>query len=206
MPNIYENDVIRYLRRKGATGFTEPVSYLGSEQRFVTALRNSSVNNLEEQYLLGTDTYTEVYEDSDENIIVEKSFHINSDTPGAIYSDYYKLITTVYKDNIDDRSFYFENNKLIMPEDINKVIFGNGSIDYPDLNTLYGVDENTFDFVNDTFNIYPSEFSIVRKDELFFITDSGATIKPVLTKTISKRYEKTGGKVIYREDITNHLT
>lgn len=205
MANEYEADVVRYFRRKGSTGFTEPVTFLGAEQRYVNALRNSGINNLEEQYILGTDTYTEVYSDENENIIIEKSFHVNSDDESAIYSDYYKVKTTVYKDNIADRDFYFSGNELIMPDDINKVIFGNGSVDYPELDTLYGVDPDLFEFNEDQWEIYSDEFAIVRKDELFFITDSGATIKPVLTKTISKRYIKDGGKVVFREDIENHL-
>ena len=202
----YETDVVRYFRRKGSTGFDEPVTYLGAEQRFVNALRNSNDNNLEEQYLLGTDTYTEVYEDIDGNIIIEKSFHANSNDPAFVYTDYYKVITTVYKDNIEDRDFYFDSNKVIMPDDVNKVIFGNGSVDYPDLNTLYGVDGDIFEFVNSKMNIYSDEFVTVRKDELVFITNNGATIKPVLTKTIKRKAVRgNGGKVVYQEDIQNHL-
>ena len=205
MASEYEADVVRYFRRKGNTGFDEPITFLGAEQRYVNALRNSSINNLEEQYVLGTDTYTEVYTDEDDNIVVEKSFHVNSDADPAIYSDYYKVVTTVYKDTISDKDFYFSGNELIMPDDINKIIFGNGSVEYPELDTLYGVDPNLFDFTGSTWDIYPSEFMIVRKDELFFITDSGAIIKPVLTKTISKKYIKDGAKVVFREDIENHL-
>lgn len=204
MASEYEADVVRYFRQKGSTGY-EPITFLGAEQRYVNALRNSGINNLEEQYILGTDTYTEVYSDEDDNIIIEKSFHINSNDESAIYSDYYKVKTTVYKDNISDRDFYFSGNELIMPDDINKVIFGNGSVDYPDLDTLYGVDSSLFDFNDDEWDIYSAEFVAVRKDELFFITNSGTTIKPVLTKTISKKYIKDGKKVVFKEDIENHL-
>lgn len=206
MASEYEANVVRYFRKKGESGFTEPITFLGAEQRYVNSLRNSGVNNLEEQYILGTDTYTEVYSDADENIIIEKSFHVNSDDESAVYNDYYMVRTTVYKDTISDRDFYFNGDTLIMPDDINKIIFGNGSIDYPELDTLYGVDENLFEFKNDTFNIYSAEFVTVRKDELFFITNNGSTIKPVLTKTISKKYVKDGGKIIFKEDIENHLT
>lgn len=204
MANEYASDVVRYFRKKISNGF-EGVTYLGAEQRYVNALRNSGDNNLEEQYLLGTDTYTEVYEDENENIIVEKSFHINSDEANPVYTDYYKIKTTVYKDSIEDKEFYFNNDQLIMPDDINKVIFGNGSVDYPDLNALYGVNSSIFSFRNNTFNIYPTEFATVRKDELFFVTNNGNTVTPVLTKTISKKYIQEGNKVVFKEDIENHL-
>lgn len=202
--NEYTADVVRYFRRKGMSGFTEPITFLGSEQRYVTALRNSGVNNLEEQYILGTDTYTEVYTDKDDNIIVEKSFHINSNN-NSVYTDYYKVKTTVYKDNIQDKDFYFNGDTMMMPDDINTIIFGNGSVSYPDLDTLYGIDSSIFNFNGDTFSVYPSNFITVRKDELFFITNNGATIKPVLTKTISKKYIRDGAKVVFKEDIVNHL-
>lgn len=206
MASEYESNVVRYFRKKGNGGFSEPITYLGAEQRYVNALRNSGVNNLEEQFVLGTDTYTEVYTDAEENIIVEKSFHVNSDSESAVYSDYYKVKTTVYKDTISDRDFYFRGNELIMPDDINKIIFGNGSVDYPDLNTLYGVDSSLYRFGDDnSLQIFSADFMIIRKDELFFITNNGATITPVLTKTISKKYIQEGDKVIFKESIENHL-
>ena len=76
MATGHEAEVIRYLKRKSSSGFESP-TYLGAEQRFVSALRNSSVNNLEEQYILGTDTYIETYVDAQGNKIVETSYHIN---------------------------------------------------------------------------------------------------------------------------------
>ena len=71
-------EVVRFFRRKSSTGYDSP-TYLGAEQRFVGALRNSGVNNLEEQYILGTDTYTEKYTDSDGNSVVEVSYHIKTE-------------------------------------------------------------------------------------------------------------------------------
>ena len=67
------NDVIKYLRRKSSSGTFEPISWIGAEQRFVSALRNSGVNNLEEQYIIGTETYTVEYQDENQNDIIEKN-------------------------------------------------------------------------------------------------------------------------------------
>ena len=104
MATGHEAEVIRYLRRKSSSGFESP-TYLGAEQRFVGALRNSSVNNLEEQYTLGTDTYIETYVDAQGNKIVETSYHIND----AIHSltDYYKIISTTYTNGITNEDFFF---------------------------------------------------------------------------------------------------
>ena len=208
MPNIYGTDVVRYFRKKGDSGFTEPPTYLGAEQRYVNALRNSGINNLEEQYILGTCTYTEMYTDSEENEIIEKSFHVNSNDSSPVYNNYYKLVSTIYKDPIvTGEDFYFDEDMLMLPDDPSKIVFGDGSLDYPDLDTLYGVDSNIFDFENNTFNIRSAEFSILRRDQLFFITDNGATATPVLTKITSKRVIRDAGidKTVFKEDIQNHL-
>ena len=42
----YEAEVVRYLRKKTNGGYTEAPTYLGSEQKFVGALRNSNDKNL----------------------------------------------------------------------------------------------------------------------------------------------------------------
>ena len=89
--------VLKYLRRKAASGFDPIISYLGAEQRFVTPIRNSKLNNLEEQVIFGTDVYTLTWEDSDGNQIVEKSF-CNTITDPSVTTDYYKIVTTIYKD------------------------------------------------------------------------------------------------------------
>ena len=73
------SEVIKFLRRKTITGFDEPISYLGAEQRFVGPLRNSNNNNLEEQFLIGSDCYTESYIDPDTgDTIIKKEYHTNN--------------------------------------------------------------------------------------------------------------------------------
>ena len=109
MATGHEAEVIRYLKRKSSSGFESP-TYLGAEQRFVGALRNSNVNNLEEQYILGTDTYSETYVDEHGNKIVETSYHIN-DTIHSL-TDYYKIISTTYTNGIVNEDFFFDNNNL----------------------------------------------------------------------------------------------
>ena len=202
MATGHEAEVIRYLRRKSSSGFESP-TYLGAEQRFVGALRNSSVNNLEEQYILGTDTYSETYVDEQGNKIVETSYHIND----AMHSvtDYYKVISTTYSNGIINEDFFFDNNSLKLPNDSQIVLFGDGSTLYPNKNELYGESNKTFAIDNNEMKIYPSSYTTIKKEELHYISNDGATDLLVLTKTTGKRYEDDGKREIIIESITNHI-
>ena len=200
MATGHEAEVIRYLRRKSSSGFESP-TYLGAEQRFVGALRNSSVNNLEEQYILGTDTYSEKYVDEQGNKIVETSYHIN-DTMHSV-TDYYKIISTTYTNGIINEDFFFDNNNLKLLND--SVLFGDGSTDYPNENELYGESNKAFSIDNSEMKIYPSSYTTIKKEELHYISNNGATDLLVLTKTTGKRYEDDGKREIIIESITNHI-
>ena len=200
MATGHEAEVIRYLRRKSSSGFESP-TYLGAEQRFVSALRNSSVNNLEEQYILGTDTYSETYIDEQGNKIVETSYHIN-DTMHSV-TDYYKIISTTYTNGIINEDFFFDNDSLKLPND--SVLFGDGSTSYPNENELYGESNKIFAIDNSEMKIYPSSYTTIKKEELHYISNNGATDLLVLTKIIGKRYEDDGKREIIRESITNHI-
>ena len=200
MATGHEAEVIRYLRRKSSSGFESP-TYLGAEQRFVGALRNSSVNNLEEQYILGTDTYSETYVDEQGNKIVETSYHIND----AMHSvtDYYKIISITYNTGIINEDFFFDNNNLKLPND--SVSFGDGSTSHPNENELYGESNKIFAIDNSEMKIYPSSYTTIKKEELHYISNNGATDLLVLTKTTGKRYEDDGKREIIIESITNHI-
>ena len=200
MATGHEAEVIRYLRRKSSSGFESP-TYLGAEQRFVGALRNSNVNNLEEQYILGTDTYSETYVDEQGNKIVETSYHIN-DTIHSL-TDYYKIISTTYTNEIINEDFFFDNYCLQLPND--SVLFGDGSTSHPNENELYGESNKIFAIDNSEMKIYPSSYTTIKKEELHYISNNGATDLLVLTKIIGKRYEDDGKREIIRESITNHI-
>ena len=200
MATGHEAEVIRYLRRKSSSGFESP-TYLGAEQRFVSALRNSSVNNLEEQYILGTDTYSETYVDEQGNKIVETSYHINNTMHSV--TDYYKIISTTYTNGIINEDFFFDNDSLKLPND--SVLFGDGSTSHPNENELYGESNKIFAIDNSEMKIYPSSYTTIKKEELHYISNNGATDLLVLTKIIGKRYEDDGKREIIRESITNHI-
>lgn len=199
----YTAEVVRYLRRKNDGGFDAP-TYLGAEQRFVGALRNSSINNLEEQYILGTDTYTETYTDADGNEVVEKSYHIN-DAAHSL-TGYYKLVTKNYKNGIMNEDFFFDGNQMKLPNDTSEVIFGDGEELYPDIHEVYCVNETTFIEDGDILKVFPSSYTVIRTEDLYYITSNGTSTVHVLGKIVGRKYVDDGKREVVRESITNYLT
>ena len=200
----FDTNVIKYIKQKSSSGFNQSPTYLGAEQRFVGALRNSGVNNLEEQYILGTDTYTERYIDGDGNRVEEISYHIN-DAQHSV-SDYYKVVSIDYKNGVANEDFYFSESALRLPADSGIAVFGTGTSPFPDEETLYGEDRVTFSFgEDDDLKIFPSTFTVIQKYELHYIKDNGATDVLVLTKVVGRRYVDDGKREIIRESIINHI-
>lgn len=105
------NDVIRSLKRKAGIGFGSIIN-IGTEQRFVTPLTNSGVNNLEEQLIFGTDTYKEISYNSNGDKVITTSYHVNSDSHENL-TNYYKIVTTIDKDYVI-RDAYFNNKRLYL--------------------------------------------------------------------------------------------
>lgn len=200
----YTAEVIKYLRRKSSDGFTEPVTYLGAEQRFVGALRNSGINNLEEQYIFGTDTYTETYTDEDGNQVEEKSYHINDKTHSL--TDYYKLITKTCQGSEKNEDFFFDGNQVKLPNDSSEVIFGvETSETYSDIHEVYCVNEKTFIEDSGILKILPSSYTTIKTEDLYYITNNGSTEIHVLGKVVDRKYTDEGSREVIRESITNYL-
>ena len=170
------NEVMRYFRRKSENGFDEPITYISAEQRFVTPLKNSGDNNLEEQFILGTDTYTETYVDSNGNLKIETSYHVNSDDHNNL-TDYYKVVSTIYKDYMK-KDVYFNSS---------------------DINLLNR--EKEVDPVDPTVFVttrVDQLFYVTEENGVFVDT-------PILTKTTERKYTHNGAREVVRESITNHL-
>lgn len=206
MANEYTAEVVRYLRRKNSSGY-DPITYLGAEQRFVSGLRNSNVNNLEEQYIAGTDTYTEEYEDSQGNQIIVKSFCKTGTSP-ADASNYYKLVTTKYASALANTDYFFDGATFVMPHDDTQVVFGDGTTAHPSLTTVYGENRNIFNITaSGEMDIYPPSLSTLQEDKLYFVT-TGSSEVLVLTKTTGVKFVTEGGisKRIIKESVVNNLT
>lgn len=202
----YTNEVIRYFRQKDATGFNDPISWIGSEQRFVGPLRNSNINNLEEQYTLGTDTYTIYYEDEAGNSIIEKNFCIVKDNLDNV-NKYYKVISTIYANPHKNGDIYFNIDNVNITNKYNDVVFGEEGSQYSDSNSIYFLNADKYYFDEQgNLKLTSQESSIfteLRKDELFFIKENNDNIK-VLTK-ITETKISDDNKTIVRERIINHL-
>lgn len=208
MAGAHTGEVIKYFRRKDSTDF-EPISWLGSEQRFVSGLRNGNINNLEEQFVLGTDSYTEMYDDERGNHIIEKNFCITSiDEMGNPDLDerteYYKVVTTIYSNSMTSVDYYFDADSVILTDRNNDVLFGDGD-EYPDIDSLYLLDNETFEWFDiEDLKIHPTGYYTSRKDELYFIKQGEPDLL-VLTKTTTKKIDRNG-RVYIRKHIENALT
>lgn len=206
----YTNEVIRYLRRKDAVGFNEPISWLGAEQRFVGPLRNSNVNNLEEQYVLGTDTYTVTYQDNQGNTVIEKSFCITDDEDLDNASEYYKIKTTIYKNIRPESDVYFDGNDVNLSNRDNDISFGDPEGSYSDVYAVYFLDETKYSFDENgnlqiaSVDSTSSDYATSRKDELYFIKSGQADLL-VLIKMTEEKYIEDGNKKVVRERIFNAL-
>lgn len=198
MANEYSAEVIKFLRQKVNDSFENSITYLGAEQRFVGALRNSSVNNLEEQLLIGTDTVTSLTTDEDGNILMEKSFYVKKEDSSE--SDYYKLESITYK-NTTDETGAFHNGELDLIAEEGNISFGGEDeeqINYTGARASFG---ETF------FNIETSpvdSVTLLREEKLYFITSEGKKLL-VLTKTIRRHFEEDGKKEVITESVENHL-
>lgn len=201
--------VIRYLRRKGSNGF-ENVTWLGSEQRFVASLRNSSNNNLEEQYLLGTDTYTIEYEGEDSELdpatqtvitypayITEKYFCIMPENdPLDNEEHYYKLITYKYKNAITPSSgYYFGIDTAFFPDKPAEVLIGDGSPEHPDTEMLYCETPVVFGQYASELQIFPDYSSRIQKDELWWVGAQGTMDTLISTKKTYVKYDSSDRKI-----------
>ena len=118
--NVNPDQVIRYLREKDANGaFQNYITWIGAEQRYVNSMRQSNVNNLEEQLIIGTDTYTIFDEDEDfklHPIFKEYAYLFKLKDVENVSLNYDKTIVSDYKIFITDfSSFQFDFVKIKRP-------------------------------------------------------------------------------------------
>lgn len=123
----HETQVIKYLRKRTGpndSDFSSPIN-LGSKPCFISPTRNSGLNNLEEQLLLGTDNYLKTWEDDEGNTIIEQSFcTANLDVEKT--KNYYKMKSIIYKEPIMYSDIAFEKNDFKIANTLD-VVFGDRS-------------------------------------------------------------------------------
>lgn len=112
----YTLDIVKSLKRKTNGGYTESPVYLGAEQRFVSALRNSNNNNLEEQFLLGTDCLTSQWTSEDGNIHIVKEFYVQPNDYEEKDDDNlesYRISSIIYGEALGAQSFFFYDKDFV---------------------------------------------------------------------------------------------
>lgn len=185
-------EVIKYLRKKDTSteeNFQSPIHF-GTKPCFVSAIRNSNLNNLEEQLIFGTDDYIVTWEDNEGNTVIDQSFRTNNKL-----IDYYNMRSIIYKDEKMYGDVSFDQTNLDISNKLNVQFGWDPSISIPD------PDPNTIYFPSDRFSI-PQDpgiepdlfigdplggYSKVRDDELWWIKSDNKSIK-VLTKSTGVKH------------------
>lgn len=197
-----KSDVVRYFKRKVDGGYAESPTYFGAKQEFVTALRNSINNNLEEQYLLGTDCLTTTWEDEDGNIRILKEYYIQPNDYEEQPDDNlesYRISSIIYKDSPTIENYIFGEDDFISETD--DLSFNN------EVNALSFDKEKygTYSYAEDNSEVSVTSkgFLTSREDTLQWVDASGKIVD-VLTKIVSFRIDEAGRQVT-KEKIINHL-
>ena len=122
----------------------------------------------------------------------------------------------IKSENLTPLGGFFDDGTIHFPNEPDEVIFGDsGTALYPDEDTLYGnigTDPSaippkkieTLIIDNNDLKIHPSSYTIIKKDELHFI--SGTTDILVLEKLTGKKYLDDGAREVIRESIINHIS
>lgn len=184
MSNVnYEATVAKYFREKDDNGYTKSPTYFGAEQRFVGALRNSNSNNLEEQFLLGTDAMITAWEDEEGNLHIKKEYYVQDtgDDDGQKISSY--ILNTVIKgkDTLHNEEYYFDG------EDI-KVL----QRDMKFIDEILTIDNDiVYNYMEDSLALNPTQFIVTKEDLLQFV-DKDGNIVDVAKKTTSRKASGDG--------------
>jgi len=205
MPNI-----VKYVRRKnGPESYDSPINF-GTKPCFVSPIRNSHLNNLEEQILLGTDDYMITKEDSDGNIIIEQNFCAANLEFNPETKNYYKMISTIYQDVEMYSDVAFHGDALEFSDKLKDAVkFGDGIAPYDDETTVYFINTDSenkkFDWGEDGININDplGGYAKTREDQLYFVKDDSDNPLHVLTKITGVK--NIGGMQVTYSNIVNYL-
>lgn len=192
-------NIIKYLKRKKSGSYEEPV-YIGAEQRFISPLRGTNNNNLEEQNILGLDCITtsywknsvlyEIREFRDttktNNYYVMKSqiYDSGSMTTFSILNTTVQWVGDVLQFTSDRATFDTNGSFLVI----------NGDASFDTSGTLIIAEKTESDGEEGS--------KMVRQDILYYINASGNEIK-VSTKKTFETVED--GTTVTKYIITNHL-
>lgn len=205
--NLQSVNIIRYLQTKKSDGTFGSPSYLGSEARFITPTRNTNLNSLEEQLLLGCDTITEQWVEDNGDIKISTQYH-DGDA-----SSYYLLESTIYKNptkaesgisiGTDESGTTVLNLSSDSDAEISNEAKGE-TAETLDYNVLYISNSETYSLTNEGLAISPPEFTILKTDILSYIKNAETKDEVIIkiAEKITSQRVTANGKIVTQEKIT----
>lgn len=199
----FNENVISKLSKKSSTGFDTPYP-IGTDAKYISGVRGTHVNNIEEQFLIGFDciTTTEILEDGTEFVIQE----FRDDT---VTQEYY-IIETHNFANFEAAKHFLKKNALYLPNDLADNKFtsddqpaGAGSISF------VGIDTSVYSFSDDgsTLQIIAQQKTdapVVSLSVLKYQSIIGTAPVDVAEKILYAA-EDISGKVVQKQIIKNLL-
>ena len=199
----FNENVISKLSKKSSTGFDTPYP-IGTDAKYISGVRGTHVNNIEEQFLIGFDciTTTEILEDGTEFVVQE----FRDDT---VTQEYY-IIETHNFANFETAKHFLKKNALYLPSELTDNKFtsddqpaGAGSV------TFVGVNTEVYSFSDDgsTLQIIAQQKAdapVVSLSVLKYQSKTGTDPIKVAEKILYAA-EDISGKVVQKQIIKNLL-
>ena len=199
----FNENVISKLSKKSSTGLDTPYP-IGTDAKYISGVRGTHVNNIEEQFLIGFDciTTTEILEDGTEFVIQE----FRDDT---VTQEYY-IIETHNFANFEAAKHFLKKNALYLPGDLADNKFtsddqpaGAGSVSF------VGIDTSVYSFSDDgsTLQIIAQQKAdapVVSLSVLKYQSKIGTDPIDVAEKILYAA-EDISGKVVQKQIIKNLL-
>ena len=199
----FNENVISKLSKKSSTGFDTPYP-IGTDAKYISGVRGTHVNNIEEQFLIGFDciTTTEILEDGTEFVVQE----FRDDT---VTQEYY-IIETHNFANFEAAKHFLKKNALYLPGDLADNKFtsddqpaGAGSVSF------VGIDTSVYSFSDDgsTLQIIAQQKAdapVVSLSVLKYQSKIGTDPIDVAEKILYAA-EDISGKVVQKQIIKNLL-
>ena len=199
----FNENVISKLSKKSSTGFDTPYP-IGTDAKYISGVRGTHVNNIEEQFLIGFDciTTTEILEDGTEFVIQE----FRDDT---VTQEYY-IIETHNFANFETAKHFLKKNALYLPGDLADNKFtsddqpaGAGSVTFVGVNTevySFSADGSTLQIIAQQRTDAPVVSLSVLKYQSKIGTDPIDVAEKILYAA-----EDISGKVVQKQIIKNLL-
>lgn len=199
----FNENVISKLSKKNSTGFDVPYP-IGTDAKYISGVRGTHVNNIEEQFLIGFDciTTTEILEDGTEFVVQE----FRDDT---VTQEYY-IIETHNFANFETAKHFLKKNALYLPGDLADNKFtsddqptGAGSVTFVGVNTevySFSADGSTLQIIAQQRTDAPVVSLSVLKYQSKIGTDPIDVAEKILYAA-----EDISGKVVQKQIIKNLL-